>query len=169
MALINKTFFNFTLIGDESIDDIQDSCTEHFGKLSAQVRQEMVKREEEGFVSIGAIPLANSYGRNMNINSSAIVWEESINFDDEGIDENSDKIWGALATFANQTSEKVIGVDFEGNSPEEAEGVITVRDLRVARKQIRELFGSVSLGVKIIKLGNVEYYCYCIERLADYE
>ena len=169
MALIRKTFFNFTPVEGQYIDDMYASCIEHFGKMAADIEKEIACREKEGSVPLNAMFLADSYGRSMNINSSTIIWEESLYFNDDEVDEDSDDIWGALVTYAQNATGKHPVVSLEGVTPEKAsKDIITLPDLKEARDRIIQLFGEgLFLDIKIVKIGNVEYYCYCIDKLGE--
>lgn len=152
MALIRKTFYNLTPVEDTSITDIESACVEDFGKLAAKLKKEKADRKEKGYPSLKVEFFIDGYGRFMNINTSNIVWEENIYFSE--ITEH--QIFGALVSYLIEMSEMREGDPIEKDKMEEAFNEIT-----------RLFWGGLTLGLKIIKLGNIEYFCYCINREVD--
>ena len=171
MTLLSKEFFNLTPVGDTSIDEIGDRCLEHFGKLAATIEKEMKERDKAKVPFLTPSLLLTSYGRSMSINLSTIVWEEDIVFNNEKepFSNKQEDLLEALASYVIESSNKELFVDFDGDIPEKApRGGISAKELEEAYEKIRALFGEdVVLGLKILKLGNLEYYCYCINTFID--
>lgn len=161
MALISKTFFNFTTVENEAVDDMSSACFEHFGKMTVDVEREMDAQKNNTF-RLNPRFIAESYGRSMSINSSTILWEEDFPFDNE---ENNDLILGALMSYIQRSTGKEEVMDFDGSIPEKvSKNEISLGDVKKAREKFMKLYGEdLTIGVKMIKLGNVEYYGYCLK------
>lgn len=163
MTLIRKTFFNVTPVGSALIDEIKDECLEHLGKMISDAEKEFSERKKKGLPPIHVRLLLDSYGRDMNIDSSCIMWEDEVCFEDE------EDAWGTLVNYVHNYYGKDIIVDYDGDIPEEApkEGMSS-EDLSKAHKKIRGLlWNDLIIGLKIIKLGGNEYYCYCLNKFDD--
>lgn len=143
MALLNKTVMNLTPVTDQTLEQIVEDCITHFG---VNLYHTKAKEDKEGFECKDTIEyLQCLFGKGISLNTSCIQYEQFVDLADGDIDyeENIEKVAKAYRMAAGKKKEDI--EDFIS---------IVIDLIQEAKKD--------GIGIKIFKLGSVEYYCYTV-------